>query len=283
MALLHFPGTPGIFVCHDAAAWHDLPPRLPRLYQYVAVDLACRERLVAQHGIPPERVHVIQNAVDLDRFPRRGPLPPRPARALLMSNYVRPEQANVIGAACRRAGIQFDAVGRHVGGSHPEPEQLLRDYDLVFAKGRCAWEALATGTAVIVCDAAGLGGLVTSSDMERMRLWNFGRRLLQQPITPQTVLAQIARYDAQDAMQVSRIVRDLAGTSLQIDRLLALYRDVLDQHSQEATVDPDQELRAVAQFLYASALSREIVAPAGQTTAEPKRRGWWRWRSRRTS
>ena len=37
-ALLHFPGVPGVFFCHDRVAWHDEAPLFPRLRRYVAVD-----------------------------------------------------------------------------------------------------------------------------------------------------------------------------------------------------------------------------------------------------
>ena len=40
------------------------------------------------------------------------------------------------------------------------PEELLPKYDLVFAKARCALEAMATGCAVVLCDFAGLGSMV---------------------------------------------------------------------------------------------------------------------------
>ena len=40
---------------------------------------------------------------------------------------------------------------------------LTGDYDLVFAKARCALEAMAVGAAVVLCDTHGLGPMVTSA------------------------------------------------------------------------------------------------------------------------
>ena len=37
------------------------------------------------------------------------------------------------------------------------PEEALGSYDIVFAKARAAAEAVATGTAVVLCDVAGAG------------------------------------------------------------------------------------------------------------------------------
>ena len=85
-ALLHFPGVPAVYFCHGWLPWEELPPRFPRILQYVAVDFTCRDRLVLEEGIPEHRTRVLLNFVDLDRFKPRGPLPLRPRRALILSN-----------------------------------------------------------------------------------------------------------------------------------------------------------------------------------------------------
>src|SRR4029077_4000771 len=74
MAMLHFPGVPALFVCHGWLPWEESPPRFPRIHRYVAVDFTTRERLVSEAGIPPERVEVVLNFVDLERFQPRPPL-----------------------------------------------------------------------------------------------------------------------------------------------------------------------------------------------------------------
>lgn len=53
---------------------------------------------------------------------------------------------------------------------------MLGGYDLVFAKARCALEAMAVGCAVVLCDVGGLGPLVTRAQVQHLRRWNFGRR-----------------------------------------------------------------------------------------------------------
>ncbi|MEX2188116.1 MAG: glycosyltransferase [Pirellulales bacterium] len=257
-ALLRFPQTPAVFVCHDWSAWHDEPPRLDRVRRYIAVDDTCRDRLVGQCGIAAGRISVLQNAVDLARFlPREVSLPPRPRRALVMSNYVQRDAvlAN-IRAACDRRDIALDAVGLRMSGACDAPEHMLGGYDLVFAKGRCALEAMASGAAVIVCDRTGMGPMVTSADFPRLRRWNFGRRLLQQPVRTPTVVGEIDRYDAADAARVSKIVRDTAGLDPLVARLVGVYRDAIDEHrAATAETMPDvaaeiaAEYRAIARHL----------------------------------
>lgn len=251
-ALLRFPGVPAVFVAHDFVAWHDKPPLFPRILRYVAVDGTNRDRLVLENGIPEERVRVLLNFVDLERFRPRGPLPERPRRALVFSNYARNDtHLPMVEDACRRAGLELDVVGSGVGRSLAAPETLLGEYDLVFAKARSALEALAVGTAVILCDFRGLGGLVTSADFDRLRWLNFGLRTLSRPAAPELIHREIERYDPRDAAEVSRRIRETAGLETALDHLEALYEEVLAESARRGPADLADELRAASAYLHA--------------------------------
>ncbi len=247
-ALLHFPQVAGIFVCHDASAWHDAPPKFPRIRRYVAVDMACQERLVAQHGLPSDEVQLLQNAFDLHRFRPRRPLPVRPERALLVSNSVDYADLTAILRACRQQRVHLDVIGRRLAGTSASLDRLLPQYDLVFAKGRCAWEALASGAAVIPSDKGGMGELVTLAQLDQMQALNFGRRLLLRRPTVANVAREIGRYDAEDAMRVSRQVRQSGSLDQLVDRLLHLYQAVVEENDRSET-DDHAESRCAAAFV----------------------------------
>lgn len=248
-ALLHFQGVPAVFFCHGWLPDEEAPPLFPRILRYVAVDDTCRDRLMLEHGISEERVRVLLNFVDLERFRSRGPLPERPRRALLFSNNA--SEATHLAAvreACDRNGLELDVLGSASGNESDQPETVLGQYDLVFAKARCALEALAVGSAVVLCDTVGSGLLVTTEDFARLRRLNFGIRALPNDVTPETLSLQISRYDAADAMEVSREVRSLAGREAAIDDLIATYEEVLSEH-RGRVVDSRVEGRAAADYL----------------------------------
>jgi hypothetical protein len=247
-ALLRFPRAAGVFVAHDWSAWHDAPPIFPRLYRYVAVDETVRDRLLSE-GVPAAATCVLLNWVDLDRFAPRGPLPGRPRRALVFSNYARPGGTlSAVESACREAGLELEVLGAGVGRSVPSPETHLREFDLVFAKGRAALEALAVGCAVVLWDVRGLGPMVTTEELPVLRARNFGRRALWRPVTAEAVRGEIDRYHHEDAAEVSRRVRAEAGMREAIDRWVDLYREVIAQHS-GARSEPEAELRAAGDYL----------------------------------
>lgn len=255
-ALLHFPGVPGIFATHDWTVWHDAPPLFPRIRRYVAVDWTTHDRVLFEHGIPEERVRVLPNWADLERFPPRGPLPERPRRALVFSNYARGDtHLPAVQEACRRAGLPLDVVGSGVGRSLASPGEAIAEHDLVFAKAKCALEALAVGAAVVLCDYRGLGQMVTSADLDALRRLNLGLRTLRRPLVPELILREIERYNARDAAEVSRRVREEAGLEPALDRLLTLYEEVIGEHRREGPAnagdagDIAEESRAAAVYL----------------------------------
>jgi hypothetical protein len=232
IAALHFPGAPIVHFCHGWVPWEERPLKHPAIVRYVAVDRTCADRLVCEEGIPAEDVDLLLNFVDLDRFRPRDPLPARPRRALVFGNQAREEgYAAVIREACRADGIEVRLAGSASGRVLERPETALPEFEVVFAKGRAALEALAVGCSVILADPRGAGPLVTPVDCDRFRALNFGVRLLQERHGVGWYRAQLARYDAADAARVSARVRDEAGLDAAVDRLLDIYEHALAEHA----------------------------------------------------
>lgn len=254
-ALLHFPHTPAICFCHGYVAWQGHPPVFPRIMRYVAVDRACLDRLY-ENGIHPSRVEVLLNFVDLQRFQPRQPLPRSPRKALVFSNYLTENNGlPIIREACRRAGIQLDAVGLGSGRPCYQPEMLLPGYDLVFAKARAAIEALAVGCAVITCDASGFGSMVTTKNIETLRSLNFGFRTLTRPMDLEIILNEIKGYDALEAQEVSSRLRKEADMNDAVDRLLTLYQEAIDECGQ---MMPSREAEEKAAAGYLGWLATQV-------------------------
>lgn len=261
MALLHFPRVPAVHFCHGWLPWQESPPHFPRILRYVAVDDTCRDRLILESGIPEEKVRVLLNFVDLERFKPRAPLPVRPARGLLFSNYANDEtHLGIVREAAAQTGIKLDVVGFGVGNPCAEPEKLLGSYDIVFAKARAALEALAVGTAVVLCDASGMGSMVTSGELERLRALNFGIRALREPLDAEGLAREIERYDPVDAAEVSRKVRAAAGRDAVLDELIYLYEEVIAEYRSRPGGEDEAHAEGRAAAKYLRGLKSELIA-----------------------
>ena len=227
-ALARYRDVPALYVCHDAFSWHSIPPRSSRIRRWVAVDRHCRDRMMFEHALPEESIDVLTNAVDLARFQRRSTLPPTPRRALVFNNAaVEAGYVVAIRDACARRGISVDVLGELSGRASWNPEELLPEYDLVFARARCALEAAAVGAAVVLCDHRAMGGMLSTTSLDAMRALNFGRRTLQIPVTEQSVAAEIDRYDSVDASAVTDRIRASAAIDVLADQYIALYEQLL--------------------------------------------------------
>lgn len=256
-ALLAFPGVPAVAVCHSWIGWSEAPVLFPRIARYVAVDETCRDRLVFQHGIPESRVRVRLNAVDLARFQPRGPLPAAPRRALVFGNAAGGDYLRAIQEACAARGIAVDVAGFRADKVLARPEDALGAYDLVFAKGKAALEAVAVGAAVVLADLHGIGHMVTTQNLDALRPLNLGNRALRTTPSVEVIAREVARYDAADAAAVSRRIRESAGHEHLVDGLLDLYAEVIEERA-GAVDDRVAELRAAGRYL------EELAAPLRQ-------------------
>lgn len=271
-ALLHFRDAPALFYCHGWLPWEERPPRHPRIYRHVAADDTCRDRLLWEGGISEERARVVLNAVDLERFRPRPPLPAKPRRALVFSNHGL-RHAPAVREACERAGVELELAGFDSGSVADEPEKVLGRYDLVFAKGRSALEALAVGSAVVLCDAVGSGPMVTSAEVARLRRQNFGVRALQGELRADALAREIARYDPSDAAEVSRIVRADASQTRAFEEIVSLYREIIEEHSATPR-DPAAEGRAAAEYLRWAMRAARAERAEFETSAAGRLRQW---------
>lgn len=275
---LRFPQTPMISMCHGVIPWVERPPKLPSIRRYTAVDLACQQRVMKDVGLPPREIPIHHNFVDLDRFKPRSKLPDKPQKALILSNYAS-ESSHVpfVREACRRAGIALTVIGDGAQTTTDRPEQILGEYDLVFAKGRAALEALAVGCAVVLCDVAGCGPMVRSGEIENLRDWNFGFRLLTEPLLPKTIERQIANYDAADAEACRDYIRSHSGLDKAVQGLIALYGEVIA----EAEAKPvDSHAIATAAALELGTIRRDMGDQLWRfdpPTPEPPRQKRGRW------
>ena len=249
-AMLRFPDVPVVYTCHSSQFVVEAPIPHPRIRSVVAVDEACARRCRDQ-GFEGGKVKIILNPVDLERFARRPPLPEKPSRALLLTKTAGQRQA--VAAACRSAGIALDELGHASGKIATDLEKRLLDYDVVFATARMALEAAAVGCAVIVCDDRGFAGMLTYSELERWRRYNFGAGILSHPTTEERLASAIAQYDPADAAKVCETLRSEAGLGPFTEQYLEVYREAIDSPA------PGRDELAAADAYWAEELA---ISPA---------------------
>lgn len=248
-ALMALPGVPAIFHCHGAV-WREAIPKHPRIYHYLAMSRTLKERLVIESNIAADDITVWLNTVDTARFQTVRNLPAQPARALFFNNRHNSKSETVRAArtAAERCGISLDLIGNNFEKKIYDPENVLPQYDLVFASGKCAIDAIASGCAVIVVGRTSCGEMVTAENYERLRAVNFSIAVNSAPTSAEKIESEIRKFSPTDAAQVTTRLRCEASLDSSIDRLLAIYEAVIAQH-RGAAIDFAAESRAVSHYL----------------------------------
>jgi len=267
-ALLHFPATPALFVSHGWFPWQEAPIKFPRIHRYVAIDSLTYTRLVIESGIPEEKVKLIYNSANMNLFESRKFLPRKPLKALVYSNHIgkNMDTFKAIQKACHELGIQTTIIGEFSGNSTNNPEKMLLQYDIVFAVGRSAIEALATGAAVIVCSGKRIGSMVTSENLEDIRYKNFGLQAMPRKTSVETVRSELVKYNPQDAARICEQIRERASTQQMTKDLIDLYQEVLLIPHE---VDVEQERKALSHYLHQFSKEHQTKEMANRQTLQP--------------
>jgi hypothetical protein len=244
--IARFPGAPLVQVSQQWSNWLHFPCPLPQVMLHVVVDDINAEMLVNEFGVPRDRIRVIYNAVDMALLPpRTRVLPPKPERALVFVKHHGP-YLDAVRTACGKRNIALEFLGHVIGTMHPNPLLRIVESDLVIGSGRTAIEGAVGGAAVLVADDRGLAGLLTSNNLERLRVNNFGHEVLTGPLDVETIGREIDAYDPADAAAVSQFMRKNASLDGQIEQLESL---LIEACARFRPVNEDQYRRTLSTYL----------------------------------
>ncbi|MEO7932478.1 MAG: hypothetical protein ABIT76_04895 [Chthoniobacterales bacterium] len=248
-ALTALPGVPAIYHCHGAV-WRECVPKHPRIYRYLAMSRTLAERMTIESNIDPSDVDVFLNGVNPRLFPNIRQLPETPRRAIFYSRVHDADSATVHAAkaATAAAGIELDLIGQRFGNYIYDPEIVLPTYDVVFASGRSAIEALACGCAVVILGQTSCGEMVTPENFDRFREVNFSIAVNSAPPSAEEITRELQRYSPTRCREVTARLRTEADCRKSIDSLVEIYEQVIARH-QAREPDHCEEILAISRYL----------------------------------
>lgn len=271
-ALAKFQETPAVSYCHGVLPWVERPPVHPRIGRYLMMCEWLVPRTAPEYGIPPEKVVVLPNFVNLTRFTRVRTPPARPLRAALFGGSLQPEDVSKLEAACAKASLALDKIGYNHRNPLDRPEIFLQGYDVVFAIGRCALEALACGCAVIPVMPGQAGALITPATLSQYAFSNFSPRyfVTANQISEEWLIEQLGQYRPDDVLAVTTMVRERQSLQRATDRLLEIYTEAREAVVQVATTDPRSEFAPYLESMGrdADAIWEELEILRGRLQAE---------------
>lgn len=239
LAALRFPESPIVSFCRGVHAWQEAPCTAPNVVKFVVVDTGCRERLINEEQIPESEIEMVLNGIDLSRFEERTEYRPKVELVLVFSNYARDDNyLDLIRRACAAEGVACEAIGNGVNRSVSNPTTFLQKADLVFAKGKAALEACASGAMVVVCDEPAVArDFVTPENFTTSRELSFGYPLMTEPHDIETYRNCIKGYNPAVAKDVCQLARDTADIERTVDQLESIYNQAVATWQERPAAD----------------------------------------------
>jgi hypothetical protein len=233
-ALLSFPDRPALYLSNGTRQWREHPPLHPRILRYLSFSVSGRDWL-REVGIPRGMCRCIPNLVGMERFVTVRRLPEEPVKALFYDRTSgQGRNLDDIRQACQRCNIQLQFVGDLVGKSPTRPEIMLPEYDLVFASGRSAIEALACGCAVVPVRNGRWGKLVTTANFEQARDENFSltEEAAAVPVPVESLVHELENWDWRNLAPVARRIREELNAPSVAAQLVKIYEEVLAEDAE---------------------------------------------------
>jgi hypothetical protein len=228
------PDARVVFVAHSDFFDPQLPVQVPGVVDAV---VACSDRLAARIRALALDVPIVRlrEPIATDRFASAAPLPPRPRRVLILSNYLHGDRRRALIDAWSRAHVEFVEIGG-TSATTLDPRPAMEDADVVVAKARAALEAMSVGRAVYLYDQFGGDGWITPDSYPAMEADNFAGQAAPAPRTAADLEADLARYHPDMGRVNSELVRTHHGARRHANELVAVLRGPHERREEATAV-----------------------------------------------
>ncbi len=228
-ALCFFQESPAVYHCHGYEPLIERPFAHPRIYRYMGISSRFPSWIAKMTGCAKEEVETVYSGIHTERFARQSPVNETLRSALIYGHPRNFEKSAIeeIQTACSAAGIRLQIPSEKV----TEPEAFLRQFDLVFATGRSAIEALCAGCCVIPFRRDTCGPMVLPENYDAQKVINFTVPAGSEPVTGQWLHQELKRHDSRLVEQISETAASDFSITLLSNRLVQIYERAIAAHS----------------------------------------------------
>jgi FkbM family methyltransferase len=199
---------------------------------YGSVSIHSKAKIHALTETGWDEILTLPNFFDERRFTQISSLPGN-RKALIFSSRTPPEFRERLRTLLTPLDFTLDHVG-YGGTVSSRPEQVLPQYDVIFAVGRSAIESLASGAHVILWDFGVIGPAVTAQNYWQCVATNFDLASNTLPWTfiedgegPGWLRDQVLKINATSRTQTTQLTRAYLPLSAAGARLIEAYHDIL--------------------------------------------------------
>lgn len=229
-ALCLWPDTPAIYMIHGSAPWEELPPSHPRIMQYLAPSCHFGWIIEQNCGVDKNSLGIIRNFYDSDRYTTIRPSEEKTGKALLFHNTIPAggKTWTTLKTACEQLNLSLEGVGAGFEKIIKNPGAMLPDYDVVFAAGRSAIEAMACGCTVILIGADTMTARVHPGNYDALMEFNFCPHDKDKTIESSFILAQLQLVNSDESAAVTARVREELSIDNTLSALEKFYQKAIE-------------------------------------------------------
>jgi hypothetical protein len=189
-----FPDVPIVYYAHglfDGVL--EEPPKF-ECNGYIAINREVKANLIKK-GIPEDKITIIRDFIDLERFKSVSPIHEKLTSVLFISNYKKWINYKVVRDACLELGISLRCIGSTYGRVL-NVEDEINKVDLVVSWARGILEGMACGRNVISWDNKEGDGFIDEDSYYTARENNFSGRIHHIKYTAESMAQAMRRYDS---------------------------------------------------------------------------------------
>jgi len=222
-----FPDTPKVFFSHGVLPELEQPPTNFKIDKYIACSEEVKKNL-ENKGC--KNVSIIRNLIDTKIFnPGEILLNDTCKKALVVSNYIKEIQKNIIIESCKKLNIEVKFIG---GANKLTPNELaleIQQVDIVFSLGRGVMESMLCGRIPIVYDYNGGDGIVTPDNIKYLMRKNFSGRTNKIFYNIPKLITVIKEYKKEYGNILREIALEYFNYNTNTDKIIDIYKQTIDK------------------------------------------------------
>ena len=232
-----FPDIPMVFMSHGIVPLLEQPPYIDlNIAQFIAVSEEVRDNLVSNYDIDYNKIKIVRNFVDTDKFYIKNAPNKKLKNILVISNHFPLKNKRIVNTAAHSIGAKVKYVGLpklQVRNIH----EYINRADLVITLGRGVLEACSCGRNVIVYDQYGADGFVDLSTFGKFRQNNFSGRYLRIDYNVELLIQEMKKYNPSLGYELRQKVCNEHSVYIIANQLLNIYNSTIQKHTRKRVFD----------------------------------------------
>jgi len=230
-----FPNTPMIFMAHGVLPELEQAPSIDlNISKYIAVSEEVAENLKSKNQIPKEKIEIIRNFVDTEKFRSKNNVNEKLRNLLVISNHYVQEVKEIVEKVAKELDLRVEHIGLPEN-SVTNVENYINNSDMVITLGRGALEAMSCERNLIVYDMHGGDGFVNEENFFEIRKNNFSGRKYKKQYSVESFRNELLKYNPKLGKKLRDIVIKENSREVFVDKLENIYKKCINEKQKNYT------------------------------------------------